>query len=147
MQSADAPRPGAPACLLIVQFLSFRDQDQILQKFRSQGPWQFGNVSITAYPDYTMAVQQKRASFVKIKQLLRNTTSRTHYCSRHVSGWWMERRHTSSLQKRMHELGCMPKDWFHRKQTQPNPMTGLHPKHGARKYPESQSVRLESRQL
>ncbi|KAJ1116987.1 hypothetical protein NDU88_005188 [Pleurodeles waltl] len=64
------PRPGSPPWPLITLLLIFRDIDQILQCFRSQGPIRMDNNVITAYRDYTVEVQRKRASFTKVKQLL-----------------------------------------------------------------------------
>ncbi|KAJ1119434.1 hypothetical protein NDU88_007620 [Pleurodeles waltl] len=54
-----APSPGPPARPLIARLLNFRDRDQILQGFRSQGPRQLDNNVIMAYPKYTMEVQRR----------------------------------------------------------------------------------------
>ncbi|KAJ1141568.1 hypothetical protein NDU88_007896 [Pleurodeles waltl] len=71
-----APDPGeatttwSPARPLIARLLNFRNHDKILQSFRMQGPWKFNNTDITAYLDYTMEVQCRQTSYVKVKQLL-----------------------------------------------------------------------------
>ena len=67
------PPVGSPARPLIARFLNYRDRDLILQLFRTKGPFKFGNANISAYPDYTLEVQKKRATFMAVKKQLNSS--------------------------------------------------------------------------
>ncbi|KAJ1104039.1 hypothetical protein NDU88_001454 [Pleurodeles waltl] len=65
------PISGAPARHVIAQILNYRDRDVTLQVARELDPIIIDNARISLYPDYTMTVQKRRASFQIIKQRLR----------------------------------------------------------------------------
>ncbi|KAJ1208294.1 hypothetical protein NDU88_003680 [Pleurodeles waltl] len=65
------PIPGAPARPVIARILNYGDRDVALQVARELDPIIIDNARISLYPDYTLAVQKRRASFQIIKQRLR----------------------------------------------------------------------------
>ncbi|KAJ1176591.1 hypothetical protein NDU88_001863 [Pleurodeles waltl] len=65
------PIPGAPARPVIARILNYRERDVALHVARELDPIIIDNAKISLYPDYTLAVQKRRAFFQIIKQRLR----------------------------------------------------------------------------
>lgn len=65
------PEPGRPPRPLIARILDYRDRDTLLRAARERAPIVFENKTISLYPDFTLAVQKSRATFLEVKRKLR----------------------------------------------------------------------------
>ncbi|XP_073453831.1 uncharacterized protein [Aquarana catesbeiana] len=68
---ARPPPPGAPPRTFIAKFLNFRDRDKVLRLSREKGNIQLGNTHVAVFPDFSNAIQKKRAQFQDVKRRLR----------------------------------------------------------------------------
>lgn len=64
--------PGRPPTLVVARLLHYKDRDHLLAAARATGPYNVGNGRVTLFPDYTLEVQRKRASFLAVKKALRD---------------------------------------------------------------------------
>ncbi|KAJ1191730.1 hypothetical protein NDU88_001046 [Pleurodeles waltl] len=64
--------PGRPPHVVIARLLHYRDRDILLQRAREVGPFKVANGEVTLFPDFTLDVQTKRASFLAVKRALRD---------------------------------------------------------------------------
>ena len=67
-----APLPGRPPRPIVAKLLFFKDRDLLLQKARENGPYLIENAKVTMFPDFTLAVQNKRGTFLEVKREMRN---------------------------------------------------------------------------
>ena len=65
------PAPGAMPRPILVKILHFKDQDAILKIARTRSPLKVNGAVVMIFPDYTLAIQQQRASFTGVKKRLR----------------------------------------------------------------------------
>ena len=63
---AKPPAPGGPPRPVFPKLLQFRDL--LLQKARSNGPFEIANLKVSMFPDFTATVQAKRNSFLEVKR-------------------------------------------------------------------------------
>ena len=57
---------------MVMKLLHFRDRDSILQAARLAESLEIEGNRVMLFPDYTIAVQQQRATFVNVKHKLRD---------------------------------------------------------------------------
>ncbi|KAJ1188198.1 hypothetical protein NDU88_004961 [Pleurodeles waltl] len=103
------------------------DRDLLLQKAREDGPFGVENSRVSMYPDYTAAVQARRASYTEVKKALWTEGIRyallfppklkimwdghTHFCLSPEEAWsWLETHKTGTIDQKLHEPppGQMP---------------------------------------
>ncbi|KAJ1104442.1 hypothetical protein NDU88_001854 [Pleurodeles waltl] len=65
------PEPGRPSRLIVAKFLHSRDRDLLLQVACETSPFQVEGGCATFFPDFTLAVQSRRATFLGVKRALR----------------------------------------------------------------------------
>ena len=63
--------PGAPPRAMIIKLLHFRDREAVLRAAREKGRVSFNGSGITIFPDFSVATQKQRATFIAIKRRLR----------------------------------------------------------------------------
>ncbi|XP_069075335.1 dendritic cell-specific transmembrane protein [Pleurodeles waltl] len=63
--------PGRPPRVVVAKLLHYRDRDTLLQRAREAVPFNVANGEVTLFPDFTLDVQTKRASFLAVKRVLR----------------------------------------------------------------------------
>ena len=57
---------------MVMELLHFRDRDAILRAARAAGSLEIKGNHVMLFPDYTIAAQQQRATFLKLKHKLRD---------------------------------------------------------------------------
>lgn len=63
--------PGAPPRPLIMRFLNYRDRDATLAAARAKGGLTHNGSQLSFFPDYSIAIQKQRATFLGVKRRLR----------------------------------------------------------------------------
>ncbi|KAJ1083926.1 hypothetical protein NDU88_004081 [Pleurodeles waltl] len=66
------PAPGRPPRPVVAKLLHYRDRDILLQKTREAGPFTVQISRVNMFPEYTAAVQVKRASYLSVKKALQD---------------------------------------------------------------------------
>lgn len=64
--------PGAPPRAMLIKLLYFRDREAIIRAAREKGNILFNGNGITIFPDFSVATQKQRATFLVIKRRLRD---------------------------------------------------------------------------
>ena len=73
---ARRPPPGSYPRPIVMRLLHYRDRDAILSEARKRRDIRIGDAKIMFFPDYTLAVQHQRNSFMKVKRKLREINYR-----------------------------------------------------------------------
>lgn len=64
--------PGAPPHAMLIKLLHFRDREAIIRAAREKGCLLFNGNGITIFPDFSVATQKQRATFLAVKRRLRD---------------------------------------------------------------------------
>ena len=70
------PPPGSYPRPIVMRLLHHQDRDAILHETRKRGVIKIENTRVMFFPDYTLAVQHQRNTFLKVKRKLREINYR-----------------------------------------------------------------------
>ncbi|KAJ1132012.1 hypothetical protein NDU88_010342 [Pleurodeles waltl] len=69
---------------MIAKLLYYRDRDILLRRAREVGHFKIDNASVTLFPDFTVEVQSKRASYLAVKRALKDAGVQCESGWRHI---------------------------------------------------------------